>query len=115
MSVLKQALLADQHSIALLREGLQVGFVEELVTPRDVASILNRYLHGDLTDSQLQEWADCLVSCDAYVSPDWQNDVSADFYEPMWDALQQLASPEIDGVITTERVERFVKKLEQMK
>ncbi|MEX2499484.1 MAG: hypothetical protein WD397_11490 [Wenzhouxiangellaceae bacterium] len=86
--------------------------VKELfVTPETVGSMLNKYLAGQVDAQSLSDWAAFLTSCDVYVTHGWKDDSQADKYEPMWEILQQLSTPSIDGPITKNRVKSYINLL----
>ena len=78
---------------------------------QQVVNRLQEYIKGRITADELVQWAAHLTLIDAYVTPGWQDDALADRFEPMWDVLQQLSSPAIDGEITPERVSEYLRRL----
>lgn len=90
------------------------GEFEVYVTPDIVAVFLEKYMKNELTADQLSEWADFLISSDVYVTEGWEDDEQADNFLPMWNVLQQLATPFIDGPITKERISYYLKQLKNI-
>lgn len=84
---------------------------EVFVTPTIIKAVLNKYLAGVIDHQQLSEWAAFLTSHNVYVTEGWEDDTQADKYEPMWEILQQLSTPFIDGLITKDRVEGYISQL----
>lgn len=84
---------------------------EVFVKPSIIEMMLNKYLTDVVDAQQLSDWAAFLTSHDVYVTEDWEDDAQADKYEPMWEVLQQLSSPFIDGPITKDRVEGYINQL----
>lgn len=82
------------------------------VYPSDVRNMLKRYLIGDITSDELSKWAAFLCIRGEYSCPNKTSD-DEDFYEAMWDVVQALSVPEIDGEITEERVRQYLSELEK--
>ena len=88
---------------------------EIFVTPVIIEVMLRKYLAGVIDAQLLSDWAEFLISHDVYVTEDWEDDSQADKYEPMWEILQQLSSPFIDGTITKDLVESYISQLSIIK
>lgn len=89
------------------------GF-EVFVTPAAIVATLIRYLVGDIDSEYLCKWATFLIGNDVYVTKGWEDDVIADRYEPMWEILQMLSTPNIDGTVNKERAEEFIEVLNKL-
>lgn len=76
---------------------------------------LESYLEGSLSAEELTLWATHLTLIDAYVTPGWEDDELADRYEVMWDVLQELSTPAIDGEIDEQRVSGYLDRLETLR
>ncbi len=83
------------------------------VQPFQVRKIIISYLNGKINSLNLNRWAEFLCFRDEYVSKNWENEKSADFYEDMWYVVQKLSTPEIDGEITPETVRQYLKELDK--
>ena len=84
---------------------------EVFVTPTDVELVLEKYLSGEVRADLLYEWAGFVVSSDVYVTPGWQEDAVADAYEPMWEILQELSAPSVNGPLTEQRALEYLSTL----
>jgi len=80
----------------------------------DVSHVRNRlkdYLRGKVSDEELAQWATHLVLIESYVTPAWEEELEVERYEPMWNILQQLSTPAIDGEITSRRIDEYLRVL----
>ena len=84
---------------------------EVFVTPTIIITMLERYISNVLDSEKLSAWAAFLVSYDVYVTKGWETDSQADRYEKMWDILQQLSTPAIDGPITIDRAKYYINQM----
>lgn len=107
MTLLQDALRGNISTVRSLKLAGNTSEEEIVVAPQHVLHVLTMYLHGGLSESELKEWSDFIANSEQYVCQDWQNDESADHFEPMFDVLQQLALPEIHGPISKQRVEEM--------
>jgi len=82
------------------------------IIPSAIVKMLSIYLNRQISEKELSEWASFIIVSDVYVSPNWEIDEQADKYESMWNILQQLSSPEIDGEVTPERVKEHIQVLQ---
>lgn len=87
---------------------------EIFVTPMIIILMLEKYLSGVVKEKQLSDWAGFLISNDVYVTETWEDDFQADKYEPMWEVLQQLSAPIIDGGVTKYKVESYIDQLSSL-
>jgi len=87
------------------------GASEVFVTPTDVEWVLEKYLSGEIRADLLYEWAGFVVSSNVYVTPGWQEDTFADAYEPMWEILQKLSAPSVNGALTEKRALEYLSTL----
>ncbi len=88
--------------------------LEVTILPKHVKAMLISYLDKKVTSEQLNSWAEFVYfRSGEYVSENWENDESADFYEDMWYVIQKLSTPEIDGEITPESVQIYLKELDK--
>lgn len=71
-------------------------------------------IDSSTNEKQLSGWAGFLISNDVYVTETWEDDFQADKYEPMWEILQQLSAPIIDGTITKYKVENYINQLSSL-
>ncbi len=87
------------------------------LTPPSVRDALTAYLAGYMTARELRDWAIFITLSGAFHTPaPPAND--EDWYDPLWDALHDLACPEMHGAITPSAVrvklatmERFIPPL----
>lgn len=84
------------------------------IWPRNLRPMLLRYLNHEATPRELQEWASWVLSCAPFCVKDWQDDSVADHYEPMWQVLQELSAPWVDGEPTRERCHEHLKILKSL-
>lgn len=88
--------------------------LEVTILPKHVKAILLSYLKEKISSEQLNSWAEFIYfRSGEYVSENWEDDESADFYEDMWYVIQKLSTPEIDGDITPETVRIYLKELDK--
>lgn len=85
--------------------------VEIYVSTEIIINVLNKFHDGKVDAQWLIEWASFLLSNDVYVTEGWEDDDKADRYEPMWNVLQRLSTPFLDGSITDERVSAYIEEL----
>lgn len=88
--------------------------LEVTILPKHVKKMLLAYLDEKITSEQLNLWAEfiCFKGSE-YVCENWEDDESADFYEDMRYVVQKLSTPEIDGEITPETVQVYLKELDK--
>lgn len=84
------------------------------ITPQDLIPVLDSYLNGHITPTELQRWSSWVLGQDEFCVQGWEDDSIADRYEPMWYVLQQLSTPLVDGEITQERVREHVSTLSSL-
>ena len=111
IQVLHGILVPDKVQVKIQSE---VEGQEIFVTPTIIISMLEKYLAGAVNEEQLSDWAGFLISNDVYVTESWEDDFQADKYEPMWEVLQQLSAPVIDGETTKYRVEDYISQLSSL-
>lgn len=83
------------------------------IYPKDVRVMLLKYLSCDITSDNLSKWAEFLCIRGEYGSPNQDDDIDEDFYEIMWDVIQALSTPEIDGKITKARTQKYLAELDK--
>ncbi len=98
----------DSHDIALYEDKV-------VVYPKKVREILKKYLHDILSAKQLNEWAKFICIRGEYCCPENPSDFAnnEDYYEDMWNVIQCLSTPEIDGEINEECVRQYLGELEK--
>jgi hypothetical protein len=85
-----------------------------VLDPEQLLPMLRRYLAGHVAAPELSQWAAVLVGMTEFgPDPTW-SDEAADALEPMWDVLEQLATPQIFQPITPALVSAFVEQLQQL-
>ena len=99
---------------AKLKNQLDLQGQEVFVTPEAVEAMLNKFLDDEMNAQQLSHWADFLISNDVYVTEGWEDDTQSDKFEPMWEILQELSTPFIDGPITKNRVKNYITQLSRI-
>lgn len=85
-----------------------------IIYPNHVKVMLEKYLAGSITSDELNKWARFIVLRGEYDCPDCELS-DEDHYEAMWDVIQALSVPEIDGDITHVRVEKYITQLGKYK
>jgi hypothetical protein len=65
-----------------------------------------------MTAADLRDWALFIVLTGAYRSPEPPSE-DEDWCDPMWDAVHELAAPEIHGSITPEEVRAKLTSLDR--
>ena len=98
----------DAHDIAMYEDQVPVY-------PSDVKLILNKYLANEITVDELSKWGQFLTIRGEYGSPKQEAGEDEDFYESMWDVVQALSIPKIDGEITEEKVIQYLCELDKYK
>jgi len=83
------------------------------VFPCHVKKMLVDFLDGKINAFDLNRWALFVSSRSEYTSEGWEDDALANYYEDMWEVIQKLCSPQIDGDITPERVREYLKELDK--
>ena len=82
------------------------------LSPAPVRAALEDFLAGGMTATELRDWAIFIVLTGAYRSPKPPGN-DEDWFDPMWDAVHDLAAPEIHGSITPEAVRAKVTSLDR--
>jgi len=91
------------------RDCLNLTFDGEIyIVPQDIIKTLNKYLSKNISEKELQDWAGWVMSIDSLCVKGWESDSIADHYEPMWNCVQELSTPFLDGNISSCKVERYV-------
>ncbi len=93
----------DERDIALYE-------IRITVTPEDVRAILRRYLSRNITAEDLNNWAGFICIRAEYTPPE-SEEIDPDYYEDMFDVIQCLSTPEIDGEINEARVNQYLSEL----
>ena len=83
------------------------------VYPKDVKIMLLKYLADNISSDDLSKWAEFLCLRGEYSCPNQADTIDEDFYEDMWDVVQALSAPEIDGVITKARAQQYLAELDK--
>lgn len=85
------------------------GGVEILIMPEQVKKIILYYLNSEITSTQLTKWAEFLYAhCGEYVIEDIFDDDCDKYYDAMWQVIEKLSTPHLDGKITPERVLNYL-------
>ncbi|WP_456295103.1 hypothetical protein M1D72_00280 [Vibrio sp. AK197] len=87
---------------------------EVFVTPEIIILVLGKFICDEIDSKHLFEWAKFLTNNDIYVTQGWEDDATSDKYEPMWEILQILANPVIDGPVDKPRAKDFVEALKSL-
>ncbi|WP_256082165.1 hypothetical protein [Massilia sp. YIM B04103] len=111
MTSFEEALAGNMTTIQLLKSLHKQAESEIIVMPKNIESILQMYLLGERSASELKDWAGFILSSEGYVCPNWDIDELTDRYEPMWEILQQLAMPEIHGQLSSQKIETYLQTL----
>ncbi len=90
----------DVNEVAKFEDRVQV-------IPKDVCNMLEKFLTKKISAKELSEWAKFVTVRGEYCSPreDGRDD---DYYEKMWDIISWLSTPEIDGEIDVESVNKYL-------
>lgn len=85
-----------------------------IVCPTHLKRILSAYLNGEINDVSLNLWAQFVSQRGEYVTKCFNEDDEKydDTYELMWDIINYIATPEIDGAITPELIHEYLNKIE---
>ena len=73
------------------------------LSPTAVREALEAYLRGEMSSSELRDWALFITLSGAFVTPEAPPD-DEDWFDPVWDAVHDLACPEVHGALTPETV-----------
>jgi hypothetical protein len=82
------------------------------LSPDAVRGALAAYLAGEMSAQELRDWALFITLSGAYHSPEPPPD-DEDWFDPMWDAVHDLACPEVHGRITPESVREKLRTLDR--
>jgi hypothetical protein len=85
------------------------------VYPSDVKTMLSKYLSDEISSDDLSKWGAFLCLRGEYGSSEEELRIDEDFYETMWNVVQALSAPEIDGEITKAQVRGYFDELEKYK
>ena len=80
------------------------------LTPNAVRQALQAFVDGSMAASDLRDWALFVTLSGAFSTPTPPAE-DGDWFDPMWDAVHDLACPVVHGPITTESVATYVARL----
>lgn len=85
------------------------------VVPKYIILKLNLYLEDKINEEQLSEWAAFIVTMEGFETPHWKDDYDlADNYDPMWEILQRLSTPHLDGWVNKELAKDYIAVLKKI-
>ncbi len=96
------------HIIKVNEKDIALYEMEVIITPDDVKKMMHRYLTGIISAHNLTNWAGFLCIRAEYTAPDAEDE---DYYGDMWDVIQCLSTPEIDGEINETTVKSYLLEL----
>jgi len=82
------------------------------LAPTAVRDALEAYVRGDMSGSELRDWALFITLSGAFVTPEPPPE-DEDWFDPVWDAVHSLACPEVHGAITPESVREKLAKFDR--
>jgi hypothetical protein len=85
------------------------------VKPHYVKKMLLGYLAGKINSSNLTCWAMFICMRLEYGNEYYLNDDLVDYYENMFYVIQRLSTPEIDGEVNIESVNKYLDELKKYK
>jgi len=95
----------DMNKVANINETI-------IIRPSHVRKMLLKYLSGDLSDFELNQWARFICLRLEYIVPGGDDDKINDFYEDMYYVIQRVSTPEIDGDIDEDRIQSYLDELD---
>lgn len=86
--------------------------LEIIITPKNVIEMLTKWQQNMLTNEDLVKWASFITISDAYDT----EEINDDFlhFTPLWGILGKISTPEIDGPLTLERSNEYIKELSKL-
>ena len=88
--------------------------IEIIIFPRHVISMLRKYINGAIDSIKVRDWAAYLVIMEQYVASSDYTSITEDDCEKMWEIIQELSTPEIDGELTKFRAKNYLNTLTDM-
>jgi len=82
-----------------------------IIKPSQVRKMLLKYLSGELSDFELNQWARFICLRLEYIVPGGDDNKINDFYEDMYYVIQRVSTPEIDGDIDEDRIQSYLDEL----
>ena len=77
------------------------------LSPAAVHQALAGFLQDDTPALEMRDWALFIVLSAGFRSPETPGD-DDDWYDPLWDAIHDMACPEVHGPITRENLRRYL-------
>ncbi len=86
--------------------------LEIIITPKDVIEMLRKWQQNLFTTQDLVKWASFIVISGAYTT----EEINDDFlhFTPLWGIVGEISTPEIDGSLTLERSNEYIKELSKL-
>lgn len=78
--------------------------------PQDVINFLQLYVSNKKTGAEVKDWALFLLMTDAFSTPN----IETDYFDLLWDIINELSCPEIDGKLTKERALNYISGLKKL-
>ena len=78
--------------------------------PQDIINFLHLYISNKKTDDEVKDWALFLLMTDAFTTPN----IESDYFDSLWDIINELSCPEIDGKLTKERALKYISELKKL-
>ena len=82
-----------------------------IIKPSHIRKMLLKYLTGEISDFELNQWARFICLRGEYKVPGWEDDNICDFYEDMYYVIQRVSTPEIDGDIDENSIKSYLDEL----
>lgn len=85
--------------------------IEIFVKPNHVRKMLLDFLAGKITADELAKWSKFICLRPEYGSEFYLDDEKWNYHETMFNVIQRLSTPELDGDVTHESVKNYLSKL----
>ena len=83
-----------------------------IIKPSQIRKMLLKYLEGNISDFELNQWARFICLRIEYTVPGGDDEEINDFYIDMYYVIQRVSTPEIDGDIDESRIQSYLDELD---
>jgi len=80
------------------------------LSPQDVINFLQLYISNKKIEAEVKDWALFLLMTDAFSTPN----IETDYFDSLWDIINELSCPEVDGKLTKERALNYISELKKL-
>jgi hypothetical protein len=101
------AALCDSSAILELKKH-QSDSGDVCLTTDILSRVLERFVVGEISGNQLEEWANLLLFYDSFHTRCYRRNNIDDAMDWLWDILHDIASPETEGLFTIDKAREHI-------